>query len=190
MVARIDGAYQITAALQQHGEDMAAEVNAEMARLAGSAVRIMQRLAPKHQSLLRNSVAATQTGEFEHEIGPTAAYAGAVEEGVRPGGKGLPRFFDPASKSMVDWLESHPRGGGVRRAAKPRKGSKVFTAVMLALRDRYEGLAWHVRHKGVQAQPFVAPTAAALEPEMLARLDAAVRRVLAARPEDSGGALA
>ena len=71
----------------------------------------------------------------------------------------------------------------------PRKGSRAFTAAMLSLRDRYEGLALHVRKHGVKAQPFVEPTAREMEPVVLARLNLAVRRVLAARP-DAGGAVA
>ena len=179
---------EIVFALQQHGQDMEQGVGDELARLAQETVRAMQRLAPKSRSLLQASIAAQKTGDFEYEIRPGAAHSYYVEAGVKPGGKGLPRFFDPASASIVDWLRSHPRGGGFAKRTAAL-GSKVFQAANLALRDRYEGLALHVRKHGVKAQPFVEPTAREMEPVVLARLNLAVRRVLAARP-DAGGAVA
>lgn len=187
-MATVSNVREIVFALQQHGRDMESGVGDELARLAQETVRTMQRLAPKSRSTLQASIAATQTGELEWEIRPGAAHSYYVETGVKPGGKGLPRFFDPAGADIVGWLASHPRGGGFAGRAA-RRGSKVFQAAMLDLRDRYEGLAWHVRHHGVKAQPFVEPTAREMEPVVLARLDLAVRRVLAARP-DAGSALA
>ena len=189
MSATNDSARRIVVALQQHGQDMERGIADEMAVLAQETVRTMQRLVPKYLSTLQTSIKATKTGEFEYEIKPSVAYAWYVDKGVKPGGKGLPRFFDPASASIVAWLQSHPRGGG-SNPRKARIGSKAFQAANLALRDRYEGLAWHVRHKGVKAQPFVEPTAVAMEPVLLSRLNLAVRRVLAARPDDAGSALA
>lgn len=185
--------YPITVALLQHGQDMEREVGTELAALAQRTARTMQRLAPKSRSILRQSVAVHKTGELEYEIRPGVDSAYYVETGVKPGGKGLPRFFDPASASIVDWLKSKspskfmgPQTQYKKRA--PRQGSRVFTAAMLALRDRYEGLAWHVRRHGVKAQPFVEPTAREMAPVVLDRLNLAVRRVLAARPD--GGAAA
>jgi hypothetical protein len=142
--------------------------------------------------LLQASIASQQISPLEYEIRPSAAHAPYVEDGVKPGGKGLPRFFDPASASIVQWLQSHPQRGGTARRT-PKFRSKAFQAVNVELRDRYEGLAWHVRHHGVKAQAFVQPTHEAMGPMMLSRLDLAVRRVLAARPDvggDAGGALA
>jgi hypothetical protein len=60
-------------------------------------------------------------------------------------------------------------------------GTRALQTQQTELRDRYEGLAWHVRHFGVKAHPFVEPTAKEMEPVVLRRLDLAVRRVLAAR---------
>lgn len=187
-MATANNAHQIVVALQQHGQDMEREIGDEVAVLAQLAARTMKRLAPKSRSLLVQSIDAHKTGDMEYEIRPGADYSYYVEKGVKPGGKGLPRFFDPASASIVDWLKSHPKGGGFAKKAAPR-GSKVFQAAMLDLRDRYEGLAWHVRHFGVKAQPFVEPTAREMEPVVLSRLNLAVRRVLAARP-DAGSATA
>ncbi|UUZ68083.1 HK97 gp10 family phage protein [Polaromonas sp. P2-4] len=188
-MATVNGSHQIVVALQQHGQDMEREVADEMAGLAQRAVRLMQRLAPKSRSTLWTSIAAHQNSEFDYEIRPGVDYSYYAEKGVKPGGKGLPRFFDPASASIVDWLKSHPAGGGKpKRQRAPAFGSKAFQAAMLDLRDRYEGLAWHVRHHGVKAQPFVEPTAKEMEPVVLQRLNLAVRRVLAARPDASGSA--
>lgn len=183
----VQGTQQIVFALREHGQDVERAVHDELAVLAQTAVRTMQRLAPKDRSTLQTSIQAKKTGEFEYEIRPGVAYAPYVEDGVKPGGKGLPRFFDPASGDIVSWLQRHPRGGGVA-PGKPRFGSKAFTAASLELRDRYEGLARHVRKKGVKAHPFVEPTHRAMQPEVLQRLSMAVRRVLAARPDTAGEA--
>lgn len=186
-MATVNNVHQIVVALQQHGQDMEREIADEMAVLAQMTARTMKRLAPKSRSTLVQTIAVHKTGDMEYEIQSGADYSYYVETGVKPGGKGLPRFFDPASASIVDWLQSHPRGGGFA----PRKaafGSKSFQSANLALRDRYEGLAWHVRKHGVKAQPFVMPTFNAMEPVVLSRLDLAVRRVLGARR--SGGGLA
>jgi hypothetical protein len=78
-----------------------------------------------------------------------------IEHGVKPGGKGLPRFFDPAAADMQAWLMTKLRGS----ARSPKRGSKAFQSAELALRDAYEGMAWYIRHFGVKAQPFVEPTA-------------------------------
>lgn len=188
-MATVNNAHQIVVALQQHGQDMEREIGDELKTLAGMIANRMRKLAPKgSESTLTQSIKQNPIDRFTWEIGPNVDYAAYVEYGVKPGGKGLPRFFDPASASIVDWLQSHPRGGGFVKKAAPR-GSKVFQAAMLDLRDRYEGLAWHVRHFGVKAKPFVEPTAREMEPVVLQRLNLAVRRVLAARP-DAGSAIA
>lgn len=182
----VQGTREIVFALREHGQDVERSVADELAVLAQTTVRTMQRFAPKDRSTLQASIHAKQTGPLEYEIRPGVAYAPYVEDGVKPGGKGLPRFFDPASGDIVGWLQRHPRGGGIA-PAKARFGSKAFTAANLELRDRYEGLAWHVRKKGVKASPFVEPTHQKMQPEVLQRLSLAVRRVLAARPGDTGG---
>jgi hypothetical protein len=188
-MATVTGVHQVVFALREHGTDMERSIADEMAVLAQIAARTMQRLAPKSRSTLRNSIDVKKVDDTTYDIRPTVNYSEFVEFGVKPGGRGLPRFFDPASASIVSWLQSHPAGGGVRVERTAAKGSKTFQAAMLSLRDRYEGLALHVRKHGVKAQPFVAPTAREMEPIMLRRLDLAVRRVLASRP-DAGSATA
>lgn len=181
----VGGVYQVVFALREHGADVESELSGELDKLAMEVATRMRTLAPKFQNVLRNSIQVSAPDEMTREIGPNAPYAEAVEFGVKPGGKGLPRFFDPASVSIVEWLQRQAFGG----AHKPRKASKALQAAELALRDRYEGLAWHIRHKGVRAQPFAEPTAREMEPVVLTRLGDAVRRVLAARP-DAGSATA
>lgn len=192
-MATVSGAHEVVFALREHGADMERVVADEVAVLAQQAARTMQRLVPKSRSTLWKSIDVRKVGDMAYDVRPTVNYSEFVEYGVKPGGKGLPRFLDPASASIVDWLMSHPSKSGrtFDRSAvkKARTGSRVMQAAMLALRDRYEGLAWHVRKHGVRAQPFVAPTAKEMEPLVLRRLNLAVRRVLAARP-DAGGALA
>ena len=164
----------IRAAFEAHGAAMDAAMAEELQRLAQEAVRLMRRKAAKWRSHLVNSITPRQLGPLEWEIRPGVAYAAAVEDGVKPG-KHLPRFFDPASADIVAWLESKAFAG----QKSPRKGSARFTAQELALRDRYQGLSWHVKHKGVKAQPYVRPTAEEMQRVMPARVALAVRRVLA-----------
>lgn len=185
--------HQIVVALQQHGQDVEREVSREMADLAQLAARTMQRLAPKAFSTLWTSIAVHQNGLMDYEIRPGVDYSYYVENGVKPGGKGLPRFFDPASASIVSWLKSksptkfmgpQPK----QRKRTPRVGSKAFQSAELALRNRYEGLALHIRRYGVKAQPFVEPTAQEMEPLVIDRVNEAVRRALNARTGGSATA--
>lgn len=184
----VNGTYQIVAALQQHGQDMEREVADELADLAGFAANRMRRLAPKGPvNTLTNSIRQKSIDKLTWEIGPNVNYAGHMEHGVKPGGKGLPRFMGAGSASIVDWLRKTPPKNGRTYTRPVRKGSKVFDAATRDLRDRYHGLINKIRAEGVEAQPFVGPTAREMEPEVLSRLNLAVRRVLAARP-DAGGA--
>ncbi len=176
---------RIVFALREHGEDMDKALTDELSRLAQEAARAMQRLVAKGRSALWASIHVEPVSPTEQHVRPGAAHAWYVEKGVKPGGKGLPRFFDPASASVVDWLRSHPAGGGKVRAKSAPLGSKVMQATNLDLRDRYEGLAWHIRHYGVKAQPFVEPVAKDMETVLPRRMELVVRRVLAQRP---GGA--
>lgn len=182
------GTYQIVFALREHGEEMDKGLTDELSTLAQEAVRAMQRLAPKGRSALWASIHADKVSPTEQHVGPGVAHAWYVEEGVKPGGRGLPRFFDPASASMVDWLRAHPAGGKARPKSAPL-GSRIFQAANLELRDRYEGMAWHIRHYGVKAQPFVGPVAKDMETLMPRRMELAVRRVLAMRPDAGGTAV-
>lgn len=178
--------HRVVAALAQHGDDVTVATRAELDRLATQAVDLMRRGAPKWRSTLTESIKVRSPSADVREIGPRVAYAEAVERGVKPGGKGLPRFMDPASVEIVAWLRSKAFAG-VRVA---RVGTKRRQGYELALRDRYEGLAWHVRHKGVRAQPFVAPVAREMEAVFAQRMAQAVRRALAARSSGGGSALA
>ena len=181
------GLHQIVRGFEQHGEDMEVGVGAELDYLAQATARKMRELAAKWRTVLTNSVNVSSPSSLVREVSPGAGYAEAVEHGVKPGGKGLPRFFDPAAASIVAWLQSKAFKG----LPRVRLGTGRYTARELLLRDRYEGLAWHIRHKGVKAQPFVEPTHKFMEPIVLSRMELAVRRVLAKRPDTPGdGALA
>lgn len=185
MGTAVRGQHQVVFALREHGQDMETAMASELDVLAQLAARLMRKKAAKFRTELTNSIVASSPDPLTREIRPGSAHGWYVEHGVKPGGKGLPRFFDPASAGIVAWLESKAFFG----APRVRLGTGRFSARELELRDRYEGLAWHVRHRGVKAQPFVEPTAREMEPLMLSRLDLAGRRVLAGRT-GSGGALA
>lgn len=177
----------VEAALARVSPDAHAALVSELDVMAQMVARRMKENAPKFRSTLTNSVHVDSPSDLVREIRPgsNVAYAQYVEDGIKPGGKGLPRFFDPKSRSIVDWLQSKAPSGFMgpapsQRKRASRKGSKVFTAAMLDLRDRYEGLAWHVRHYGVQAQPFVQKTYDEMEPLVRPRLMAAVQAAMTA----------
>ena len=185
----VTGQHRIVIALREHGDDVEREVGAELAVLAQWATNRMRILAAKGATTtLTNSIKADQVDALTWDIGPHVSYAPFVEAGVKPGGKGLPRFFDPASRSIVQWLQSKVFKG----QHKPGMATRALQSAEKQLRDRYEGLAWHIRHKGVRAQPFVEPVAAEMETLMFNRLDLAVRRTLGKRPDGAplGGAAA
>lgn len=192
-MSAVSGVHQVVFALHEHGQDMEREVQAELDVLAQIAARTMRRLAAKNKSQLVNSILVSASDANTREVRPGVEYAEAVELGVKPGGKGLPRYLDPASASILAWLQSKApsrfMGPANPKKRKPRSNTMAAVQANLELRDRYEGLAWHVRHFGVKAQPFVEPTAREMAPIVLSRMNDAVRRVLAARP-DAGGALA
>ena len=176
-------AYGVHVFLEAHGAEMERAVWAEAARLAQETASKMRQLAPKWRSELTNSINVTMPAANTWEIRPGVAHGLYRELGQKPG-KHLPRFFDPAAKPIVDWLESKAFAG-LRR---PRRGTKRFTARELELRDRYMGLSWHAKHKGFKAQPFVRPVAEPLMKEAPQRLHAVVRRMVA--QASSGGAAA
>ena len=174
---------QVTIALRSEGEGLLNAVVDELARLAQEAVNFMRMQAPKWRSTLTNSIRADKVSDHEWSIGPGVDYGRAVEEGRGPG-KGLPRWSDPAAADIVAWLTTKVFVG--RRRA--RRTSMKAVNENLELRDRYQGLAWHVRHKGIKAHPFAAPTLDMMERAFPARLELAARRYLAGQQAGGGAA--
>ena len=174
---------QVTIALRSEGEGLLNAVVDELARLAQEAVNFMRMQAPKWRSTLTNSIRADKVSDHEWSIGPGVDYGRAVEEGRGPG-KGLPRWSDPAAADIVAWLTTKVFVG--RRRA--RRTSMKAVHENLELRDRYQGLAWHVRHKGIKAHPFAAPTLEMMERTFPARLELAARRYLASAQPPGGTA--
>lgn len=182
--AQVLNVHEIVFALEQHGRDMEQAVGDELDVLAQMAANKMRRLAPKFRSHLTNSIHVERPDDLTREVRPGVAHAEAMEFGVKPGGKGLPKW-ESAPADLLAWLKGTPPSGPTR----VRVGSQLMDAATATLRDRYEAMAWHIRHHGVKAHPFVAPVAEDMKPIVLGRMDLAVRRVLAARP-DAGGATA
>lgn len=174
--------YRVTAALEAHGVEMEREGWAEMARLAQEAARRMRELAPKWRSTLANSITVSTPAPNTWEVRPGVAYGLYREKGQAPG-KHLPRFFDPAAKPIVDWLASKAFAG----LKRVRLGTKRFTLRELELRDRYMGLSWAVKHRGLKAHPFVEPTAREFEKRVPQRMAALVKR-LVEKANGAGGA--
>ncbi len=165
---------QVTAAMQVHGTVMVQALVDEMAKLAQVTADKMRERSPKWRSNLVNSIKVTKPDEFVWEVRPGVAHGLYRELGQKPG-KGLPRFFDPQAKPLVDWLQSQAFGG-VKRV---RKGTARFTARELELRDRYNALSWFVKRKGLKAQPFVQPTHDEMSVLVPQRMAAVVARLTA-----------
>lgn len=176
-------AYTVAARLEARGPAMARELGNELDVQAQLVARTMRREAPKFQSVLVNSIHVEKTSPMERKVAPGTDYAQAVHDGVKPGGKGLPRFFDPESVDIVRWLESKVRG----TTKRARKASKRFSAQELELRDRYEGYAWYVRHHGTKPNPFVERAFVEHASSVVAALKAAALRGLQLDGAGSGG---
>lgn len=174
-MAGLQGGARLVLRMQQMTPAMERELGAELDVVSELVARRQRFLAPKFRSLLATGIRVDRTAPLERDIGPTAEYAAAQEEGVKPGGKGLPRFFDPASADIVAWLKTKVFAG----RASPRKNSMAAVRANLELRDRYEGLAWHIRHKGVKPKPHVKPALDQLESVIRLRLEGAAQRAIA-----------
>ena len=154
MNSTVHNVQRVTLAILAEGEGLVRALTDEMAQLAQEAVRFMKNRAPKWRSTLTNSIHAEMVDPTSWRIGPGVAYGRAVEEGRGPG-KSLPRWSDPAAADIKAWLTSKVFKGRKRA----RKGTMGVVREDLELRDRYQGLVWHVRHKGLKAHPYVKPTA-------------------------------
>jgi hypothetical protein len=172
---RVLGTSGVILAMRQVPQATEHELAGELDALGQLVMNRMRRKARKFRSLMAISIAMAKPEPLAREIGPTVGYAAAQEEGVRPGGKGLPKFGDPDAADIVAWLRSKAFSG---RSA-PRRNSMAAVRRDLELRDRYEGLAWHIRHKGVKAGPFIKPALDELEHVIRVRLQAAGERAIA-----------
>nr|WP_315242069.1 hypothetical protein [uncultured Albidiferax sp.] len=147
-------AYQVAERMEARGPRVEAAAKAELDVQGQMLTRVMRTKAPKFQTLLTNSIRMDTPSPFQRVIAPGVDYAPYQERGIAPGGRGLPRFNDPAAGPILAWLQSKAFAG----QRTPRKGSRKAVLRNLELRDRYEGLAWAIRHKGTKASPFVKPT--------------------------------
>lgn len=176
-------AYYIVTRLDAKGPAMEREIGAELDVQAQLVARTMRREAPTFHTVLVGSIHVEKPDAMQRVIAPDVDYAQAVHDGVKPG-KGLPRFFDPEANDIVRWLESKARG----HKGKPRRGTGRFTASELELRDRYQGLSWHVRLHGTKANPFVERTFDEHVTSVVSALKAAALRGL--QDGNSAGAVA
>jgi hypothetical protein len=171
---RVLGTSRVLLAMRQVPAATEHELAGELDALGQLVARRMRAKARKFRTLMTNSVTVQSPEPLVREIGPTVGYADAQEEGVRPGGKGLPKFSDPAAADIIAWLRTKAFSG----RARARPNSMAAVRADLELRDRYEGLAWHIRHKGVKPGPFIKSALDELEPVIRVRLQAAAERAL------------
>jgi hypothetical protein len=172
--------FRVTAALEAHGRAMEGALWQEMARLAQEAARRMRDLAPKWRSQLVNSISVSQPAPNTWEVRPGVAHGLFREKGQRPG-KHLPMFGTPAAKGITEWLQSKAFKNlavGPSPFARLRKNDRRRSVMEEQLRDRYMGLSWHVKRKGLRAQPFVEPVALVMERTVPQRMAAVVQRMV------------
>lgn len=174
----------VSAQMRAQGAGLEQALGAELAVLAQQAAVLMKNRAPKFESTLANSIRPEKTGEFEWSIGANVDYDRAVEDGRKPG-KGLPRWSDPEAADIKAWLTSKAFAG--RSRSRSKSGALKERD---ELRDRYQGLSWHVRHFGTKAHPFVAPVAEQMRRIFAGRMEQAGRTYLAQSGADgaAGGA--
>lgn len=170
----------VAARLRRARDAVQAELAGELSLQAQRAEAVMKREAPKYLSTMTNSIRAEKQSDTEWLVRPHTDYAKWVVHGRKPG-KGLPRFFDPASSAIVAWLESKLRDA--RRAINPRyrpdrvQGAR-YTAEALELHDRYWMLSRAVKARGIKPNNYVKRTADRLQGTVPDALAAAVRRGL------------
>jgi len=168
--------------LRGMGASIQAQLVRDMAPLAQRLAARMRQEAPKFRSTLANSVTVHQEEPLVVLVSPKVDYAALVNRGRKPG-KGLPRFFDPASASIVAWLQGNLGATGSAGPLNPRwrsakLGSQRRTQAELELRDRYMALSRHVKLHGIKANPYVDRTLAAFVPGAANTLADAVRRAI------------
>ncbi len=183
--------HQVTASIAAAGEGLERALCAELAVQAQKAAVLMKKHAnarpnggkPAGTGALVQSIMPVRESDTAYSVGPGTGidYAVALEKGRGPG-KGLPRWADPEAADIKAWLDRSVFRG--RRRA--RKNSKRAVQDNLELRDRYQGLAWHVRHFGIKPHPFAAPTAQEMREMFPRSMELAARRFLAA--QGAGGA--
>lgn len=174
-------AHEIAFVIGQTSPAIERELQDEFAQQVQAVARKMREKASANdfRGTLRDSVHVETRGHLDAFVAPGVGYGVYRETGTRPG-RGLPRFSDPAAGDIIRWLESKAFAG--RRA--PRRTSMKAVQRNLELRDRYQGLSWHIFHHGTKASPFVEPTALEMAPVVAEGLRAAVQRGIAS----AGGA--
>lgn len=182
-MAITSNAFKVAQRIEARGPAVEREVVAALDRQSQMLARVMRAKAPKFQTALTDSIKVDAPTEFSRVIAPHVAHGVYQELGIAPGGKGLPRFSDPAAAPIVAWLKSKAFTGHA-----PRRGSRKLVTQNLELRDRYEGLAWHVRHSGMKASPFVKPTFDEQRNNVAEALRRAVAKGMAA--DDQAGSVA
>jgi hypothetical protein len=117
----------------------------------------MKRGAAKAHSVLTNSINAELTGPLSARAVAGAAHGAYVEHGTGPGGS-------PPRQSLLDWMRVH----GIATGDDAEDNRTAFL------------ISRAIHKRGTRAQPFAAPAREKTAPAVQKRLDAAVRRALAA----------
>jgi hypothetical protein len=161
---------------------MGRELDDALAWLAPRVTATMREEAPKYLSNLTNSITAEKQERWSWIVRPNnVAYAGIVHRGVKAGGKGLPKYDDPAALSVIGWLQAHMQRAAIAanpKFRKPRAGSARRSAWERELQARYMALSRHIKLRGTKPNPFVTRTAGQWRTLAPATLRAAVRRSL------------
>jgi hypothetical protein len=169
---RVVGLQRVLVAMREVPVQQEIELERELDVSSQLLIRSMAQRARKWRSLMATGIHARRPQPLTRDVGPSAAYAVPQEEGIRPGGKGLPAFGTVEAADITAWLRSKP----LRAVGRVRRATFAGAIEAISLRDRYFGLARYIRRHGIKAGPFVKPAFDELAPVIEARLQAAAQR--------------
>lgn len=129
-------------------------VHQALSRGAQEFAREARRRAPKAFSTLTNSILATEVGEMWFRVTAGTNYAKWVEEGRKPG------RMPGTAKGLMEWV----------RQKTGLTGKDLDRRTFLIARA--------IGRKGIKAQPFIAPTAAAMDSRIRALVKGATAQAL------------
>jgi HK97 gp10 family phage protein len=169
---RIDDA-KVLEAFSKAPEVMRRHVGDGVRTGAGEITSEAQRLAPKSETILRNSINFKQTGALEWVVHPEAGYAAAVEQGSGPAA-GRPKYY-PNRDNLLAYLTENVKARGFSRWKRSERGRLEQE---MSLKRRAQAFAWWIYQHGTKAQPFMAPAAEAKRDRCTELVRAAVSKGL------------
>lgn len=148
---------QVQRAFAQAPSAMDAAIEPALMRGALEVADEARKRAPKDMSTLLNSIRSMRQGPLHYVVAPAARYGRHIEEGTGKGGT-------PTWSTLTDWVR--------RKGIRPRHpGMDEHDVVFLILQKIF--------HRGIRAQPYMAPAAKAKRARVHLLVQEGVERGLA-----------